>query len=121
MGKAPSILFGLSVSHIAKVCGVSLKTAGRWKAGTTCPSLCDLAVLSGDLAAYSVDWAGWCIRGDSLVSPEGWCITVNDVLAAPLLRQQLAVYQAELRSMREVRDSLEEQPEPGTVPAEFVA
>lgn len=115
MGSPHSTLYGIPVSEIARICRVSLKTAQRWKAGTICPGYCEAAILERDLGCFSDGWRNWIVRGDELISPEGWCIHVNDVLASPLLRQQLAVYQAENRALKAERDAvpeLEEQPSP---------
>lgn len=116
MKYGPQELYLISISEIARICGVSEKTAKRWKDGTTCPPKPVLLLLARDLGCFSADWRGWTIRGEELLSPEGWSITVNDVLASPLLRSQLAVYQAENRALRAERDSwgiAEEQPAPG--------
>jgi hypothetical protein len=59
------------------------------------------------------EWRGWLLRRGNLVSPEGWGITVSDVLASPLLRAQLAVYQAENRKLRGLAEEFDEdQPLP---------
>jgi hypothetical protein len=115
----PPELFGINIKEIARICAVSEKTASRWKAGTVCPPKTALWILAGDLGCLDPAWRGWIIRGSELVSREGWCITVNDVLASPLLRQQLAVYQAENRRLREDREAskyAEDQPLPGSDP-----
>jgi hypothetical protein len=59
-------------------------------------------------------WFG--ARGGKLISPEGWEITVGDLLALPLMRQQLAVYKAELRKVRAELVLTHEQPLPETWP-----
>lgn len=74
-------------------------------------------ILAGDLGLFDPEWSGWKIRGASLFSPEGWEITVNDVLATRLLNTQLAVYQEENRRLKaalksEAVNRLEEQPTP---------
>lgn len=56
-------------------------------------------------------WRGWRIFGRALISPEGWEITVNDVLAVPLMRLQITTYQSELRAAHDALSILE-QPEP---------
>lgn len=112
MKKPHSALYGITDKEIARICRVSLKTAQRWKKGQIVPSYCEIAMLERDIGCFAAQWRGWTIRGEELLSPEGWAITRNDVLASPLLRQQLAVYQAELRRIREEADALEEQPAP---------
>jgi hypothetical protein len=62
-------------------------------------------------------WKGWKLVRGSLVSPEQWQVTMHDVLATPLMRSQLAVYQSENRGLkRDLADALanrlEEQPSP---------
>ena len=97
------------------------KTATRWKDGTTCPPATALMILSGDLGVFDSEWRGWIVRKGVLISPEGWEITVNDVLASPLLRAQLAAYQTELRNMRaEADDGMEEQPMPDSWDVQIV-
>lgn len=51
-----------------------------------------------------------------MISPEGWEITVGDVLALPLMRQQLAAYQTELRLVKERVLMMQEQPLPEVWP-----
>lgn len=111
MRKPHISLYGIPINEIARILGCSLKTAGRYKAGQSVPRLCELQILERNLGCFAAEWRGWTIRDDALISPEGWSITVNDVLAAPLLRAQLATYQAELRKIREAVDELDEQPD----------
>jgi hypothetical protein len=120
MKKPPSILYGLSIKHIAAICQVSEKTAGRWKAGTACPPKTSLWVLARDLGCFASAWHGWTIRDEELLSPEGWSITRNDVLSAPLLRAQVAVYQAENRTLRGLAEEFsEDQPLPSELTFEM--
>jgi hypothetical protein len=120
MGKPPQELYGIPISILQAICHISAKTATRWKDGSTCPPPAAIMLVkiltTGDLSCFS-HWSGWMIRDDMLISPEGWEITVNDVLASPLLRAQLAAYQTELRNLKGQIDGLEEQPEPGEIPA----
>lgn len=74
-------------------------------------------ILAGDLGCFAAEWSGWIIREHLLISPEGWEISVSDVLAARLKNAQLAVYQAENRRLKEELIEakvlqLEEQPNP---------
>lgn len=115
MAKVPDELYGIPIKEIARICQVSEKTAGRWKAGTACPPLTALWVLAGDLGCFDPEWRGWVIRKGELVSPEGWCITMSDVRATPLQRSQIAIYQAENRDLKaqlEASGFAEEQPLP---------
>ena len=113
MARIVSELYGLSAMHIARICQVDLSTARRWKRGAICPPKSALMLLCGDLGCLDPAWRGWIVRNGALLSPEGWAITVNDVLASPLLRAQLAVYQAENRQLRALATEYDEdQPEP---------
>lgn len=117
MVKVPPELYGISIKEIARICAVSEKTAGRWKAGTACPPKTALWILSGDLGYLSPEWRGWVVRGPDLVSPEGWQITIGDVLASPLMRSQLAIYQSENRRLKQELENLEGPPENQPEPA----
>lgn len=75
-----------------------------------------ILLIRGDLGCFDPAWRGWKARGGKLISPEGWEITVNDVLALPLTRQQLAAYQGELRRSREEALLRQEQPTPEVWP-----
>lgn len=115
MKHAPQELYLIKISEIARIAGVSLKTAKRWKDGTICPPKPVLLLLAGDLGCFDREWRGWIIRNGELVSPEGWCITMSDVRATPLQRSQIAIYQAENRKLRadlEAREFAEDQPLP---------
>jgi hypothetical protein len=116
MSERPPEIYGIPISELARICHVSLKTAGRWKAGTTCPPQSAMLLLSGDLGSLDPEWRGWLVRGGVLHSPEGWEISRNDVLATPLMRQQLAAYQSELRQIQERLDAMPEQPAPADWP-----
>ena len=113
MRKPPPELYGITIKEIAAICKVSLKTADRWKRGQSVPPPTALMILSADLGSLSPDWRRWTVRGDVLVSPEGWEITMNQVLAAPLLRAQLIALQSEVRRFKRLDDQpvLEEIPE----------
>lgn len=112
--RAPE-LYGIPIKEIARICCVSIKTATRWKNGSTCPPRSARFLLLGDLGCLDPGWTGWRVRSGVLYSPEGWEITVNDVLATPLMRQQLAAYKAELRMIQVRVAAMAEQP----VPADF--
>lgn len=112
MARRSPELYGIPINEIARICHVSLKTAHRWKAGTTCPPKSARFLLLGDLGCLDPAWAGWRVRDGALFSPEGWEITRNDVLATPLHRQQLAAYKAELRQIQARIDRMAEQPLP---------
>ena len=117
MGKPLSALFGLSVKYIAHACRVSEKTAARWKDGTTCPPQTALMILARDLGCFAAEWRGWTVNGEDLVSPHGWTVNRNDALIVPLMHGQIAALRAELAALKEAADDIEEQPEPGEIPA----
>lgn len=73
-------------------------------------------LILGDLGCLAAEWSGWRVSKGTLYSPEGWEITVNDVLATPLMRQQLEGYKTELRQIREAVERLNEQPLPDVWP-----
>lgn len=112
MAKVPPELYGITINELARICKVSVKTATRWKRGQSVPPKTALMVLTADLGYLSREWLRWTVRGPFLVSPEGWEISMNDVLSAPLLRAQLKALQAENRLIR----GLDEQPVSGEIP-----
>lgn len=69
-----------------------------------------LLLIRGDLGCFDLEWRGWRVYGGALISPEGWELPVGEVLALPLLRQQLAVYQAEMRRIKAELLLTQEQP-----------
>lgn len=99
MAARPPELYGIPINEIARICHVSIKTATRWKDGTTCPPKSALLLLAGDLGCLDPAWEGWTVRRGSLHSREGWEITLNDVLAVPLVRAQLEAYKTEERKL----------------------
>lgn len=100
--------YGLSAEAIAERAGVDVSTARRWKSGKSrIPKSAEL-VLKADLGAFSRAARGWKIDGDTLVSPEGWRVSLNDVRALPLLQRQVAAAELELRILK----GIEQQPEP---------
>jgi len=54
--------------------------------------------LEGELEPLSRHWAEWSIRGQHLVSPEGWAFTPGEVRSILFMRAQVAAYQAERRT-----------------------
>src|SRR5713226_9801046 len=101
MRKPPAILYGWNIKEISRICGVSLKTAHRWKSGQTVPPKTALAMLLGDLGCFDQAWAGWCLRGGLLTSPEGWQASTGDVMSIQLTQAQLAAYRKENRDLRQ--------------------
>lgn len=104
-----------SAKEIARICGVSLKTARRWKKGTICPPRTALMILSGDLGYLSPEWRGWRIRGNEITSPYGWTISRGDALTVPLMHGQLSALRIDLANARariEQLEGVENQPLP---------
>lgn len=69
-------------------------------------------LVCGDLGCIDHAWAGWRIQKGLLISPEGWEISVNMIMGVPLMRQQIAAYQAEERKLKD----MPAQPESDTWP-----
>lgn len=107
-------VYGLPAEIVAERAGVDVSTARRWKAGSTRIPKSAQMIIKADLGAFGDAWRGWRIEGNDLVSPEGWRASVGQVLNVPLMRQQLAAYQAELRG-KDTTSHLEEQPLPENV------
>lgn len=117
MVRIPEILFHYSINEIARICGVSLKTAQRWKAGQTVPHATAIMVLRRDLGCFDPAWAGWTIHRNQLCSPENWIATPGDVLSIQLTQAQLSTYRSENRALKAALEQadaagFEEQPLP---------
>ncbi len=104
--------YGITTEEIARRCQVDVRTARRWKRGERRMPKTAAMILSGDLSHLDPAWRGWTLRAGKLISPEGWELAPGDALSLPLLRAQLAAYQAKERQVL----SMEEQPLPGVVP-----
>jgi len=68
------------------------------------------------LGCFSAEWSGWRVKGQDLVSPEGWRIARGQVMIVPLMRQQIAAYEVELKRLREEVVLIQEQPVPEAWP-----
>lgn len=68
------------------------------------------------MGCFDAAWKGWCVRNGNLYSPEGWEITLGDVISSPILRQQLAAFKTELKRLREAVVLTHEQPTPAEWP-----
>jgi hypothetical protein len=108
-------LYGIPAALIAKLCEVDISTARKWKRGKCRIPSASLKLLKGDLSAFDPDWKGWTLRNGTLISPEGWSCSPGEILSLPFLRQQIAHFE----SVRRQTDELEEQPQPGALPAAF--
>lgn len=111
----------ISLRELVEVCGVDISTARRWRRGSNLPPAYVLAYVNakrqGDLGFLDPAWRGWVLRGGHLISPEGWEISMSDVLASRLHEAQLAAWRLEVRKLRaELANAelarLEEQPTP---------
>lgn len=109
-------LYGITIKEIARICHVDLTTARRWKRGARCPPKSALLLIRADLGCFSPEWAGWRLNGQDLISPEGWRIARGQVMIVPLMRQQLAAYEVELKRLREEAVLIQEQPTPDQWP-----
>lgn len=109
-------LYGITIKEIARICGVDLTTARRWKRGARCPPKSALLLILADLGCFSDEWSGWRVKGQDLISPEGWRIARGQVMIVPLMRQQIAAYETELRRLRAEVVLIHEQPLPEVWP-----
>lgn len=116
MANADNPLYGITIKEIARICHVDLTTARRWKKGARCPPKSALLLICGDLVALDREWRGWRVRAGKLISPEGWALTPGEVLAIQIMRQQIAVYRAELKQIRAELLLTQEQPLPDVWP-----
>ena len=119
MAKVPPELQDYDISGLARICRVSLKTAGRWKAGQTVPPQTALMILRRDLGCFDPGWAGWRISGESLVAPFGaWPVRRDDALAVPLMHAQIDALRRDIerlkKELEEARSGRSEQPHPDT-------
>lgn len=93
-------LYGVPVSVLVALTGAHASTARRWKRAARVPAWLVLlvgVVWRGELDAISPAWRGWRLVRGELVSPEGWTATPGEVCALPLMRGQIAAYQAAQR------------------------
>lgn len=112
-----SVTCDRNAEEIALICGVSLRTACRWKAGAVEMDAASKMILAGDLGCFDRDWHGWTLRHGCLVSPEGWEITMSDVLASRLHEAQLSEWRRQVSIMKDKvaeleRGQYEDQPNP---------
>lgn len=107
--QAMDAVYGLTAETIAERAGVDVSTARRWKSGATRLPKAAQMIIEADLGCFGKDWKGWCIQGKDLVSPEGWKVSTGEIMALPLLRAQIAAYQAAER----VINQMDDQPMPG--------
>ena len=105
--------YGIKAEVLAELCGVSVATARRWKAGTSRMPRLTAAALEFGLVHFVRDWPGWRFEGEEIVSPDGWRISRNDALAVPLLHGQISALRQRIEELEALTD---EQPYPGAYP-----
>jgi hypothetical protein len=82
-----TIVFGVFYGYPAKViaewCGVSVRTAERWKEGVSRPSRSALRLftLHAERRVLGKEWDGWLINQAALVDPEGNSTTQGQLRA----------------------------------------
>lgn len=96
--------------EIARLCGVDLATARRWRRQASCPPASAVFLINADLGCFDKAWRGWIMRRGLLVSPDGQEVAPNDIRAIPFMRLQIHSYQLESRLQHMA--SFEEQPTP---------
>lgn len=109
-------LYSFTIKEIARICCVDLTTARRWKRGAVCPPKSAVLLIQADLGCFDPKWSGWHIRNGFLISPNGWEIGFGEVVAIPILRQQLAAYEVELKRLQGEVLLMQEQPLPAEYP-----
>jgi len=114
-------LSAIPVRHLVEICHIDITTARRWRRGSNLPPAYVLdfvnAKLTADLSFLDPAWRGWVLRKGHLISPEGWEMSMSDVLASRLHEAQLAAWRLEVRKLKEQLanaelNRLEEQPTP---------
>lgn len=75
-----------------------------------------LLLIQRDLVCFDAEWKGWYLKDGFLISPDGWEIGRGEVIAIPILRQQLAAYQTELKRLQSEVLMTQEQPLPDAWP-----
>lgn len=111
------LLAHISTDDLATVAGVDISTARRWKQSARLPEpvrrLLEVVVL-GRLDVLG--WRDWRLLQGELIGPDGWRFKPGEVMALPLLRQQLASYQTGERLWK----ALDPQPEGSSDADEFL-
>jgi hypothetical protein len=78
-------------------------------------------ILSRDLGCFAPEWAGWTIKDEDLVSPDGWTVNRNDALIVPLMHGQIAALRAQVADLKAAEhDGLEDQPAPDSWDVEIL-
>jgi hypothetical protein len=97
-------LYGLSPALIAKLTGVSLKTAQRWKRQGFAPALgakiLELTI-GRDLGSIAPPWAGFRLGDGLLWTPENASLTPGELRSVPYRREQLRALEHALGQPRQ--------------------
>ena len=109
--------YGFKAELLAELCGVSVATARRWKAGTSRMPRLTAAALELGLVHFIRNWPGWKFEGEFIVSPDGWKVSRSDALAVPLMHGQIAALRQRIAELEALTDT---QPVPGAYPDEIV-
>ncbi len=94
--------YGLSDRRIAEVCGVTLRTARRYMAGTLKPSLQVLRLVT----VLEGPWKRFQVRGDKLIDPQGYEFTPAVLEGHMMLLQWAHGMSVELGRRKEYDDYL---------------
>jgi hypothetical protein len=75
--------YGFPAELVAEWCGVSVRTAQRWKDGQSRPSTSALKLflLHRERKVLGKEWDGWLINRETLVDPEGNSTTQGQLRA----------------------------------------
>jgi hypothetical protein len=94
-----------SAEHLAKVLGIGVRTARRFKACGEMPFALVVmwAVLAeGDLGIADPAFQGWRLRHGQLFSPEGTAFRPGEIASIPLRMQQVSSMQKALSEPRQL-------------------
>lgn len=123
MSHPNDVHYGIPANEIARICGVDLATARRWKRGASRPPKSAEMLLLGDLGMLDPAWRGWTICKGQLVSPEGWKATPGHVRSLQMMGATLGTYRRENAALKSAvsyleseRDKFEDQPSPEAWP-----
>lgn len=97
-------LYGVPADRAAAVTGAHLTTVRRWKRLRRAPGWVSALVelcIAGELDRISRTWRGWRIRGELLISPEGWEFTPGAIRAIPLKDALIRSYQQKQRCVQQ--------------------
>ena len=97
--------YGLSVLFLARIAGVHVATARRWKRAGRVPSryakIIALAT-TGDLGTLATPWTGFRLADNKIWTPEGDHVTPGEIRSIPFRRQQLADLARQLREPQQL-------------------